>query len=58
LASEVRLNVDVDAAATVLANGCYRWLGRQLNADFHGGEIPSHGRCCCCVFLGEPASFV
>lgn len=30
LASEVRLNVDVDAAATVLANGCYRWLGRQL----------------------------
>jgi hypothetical protein len=30
LASEVRLNVDVDTVLTVLANGCYRWLGRQL----------------------------
>ena len=30
LASEVRLNVDVDVALTVLANGCYRWLARQL----------------------------
>jgi hypothetical protein len=30
LASEVRLNVDLDAAMTVLANGCYRWLGKQL----------------------------
>lgn len=30
LASEVRLNVDLDAAMTVLANGCNRWLGRQL----------------------------
>jgi hypothetical protein len=30
LASEVRLNVDVDTAMTVLANGCYRWLGKQL----------------------------
>lgn len=30
LASEVRLNVDLDCAATVLANGCYRWLGKQL----------------------------
>jgi hypothetical protein len=30
LASEVRLNVDVDTVVTVLANGCYRWLGRQL----------------------------
>ena len=30
LASEVRLNVDVDTALTVLANGCYRWLGKQL----------------------------
>jgi hypothetical protein len=30
LASEVRLNVDLDATLTVLANGCYRWLGRQL----------------------------
>src|SRR5262249_2016723 len=29
LASAVRLNVDVDCATTVLANGCYRWLGRQ-----------------------------
>jgi hypothetical protein len=30
LASEVRLNVDLDVALTVLANGCYRWLGQQL----------------------------
>lgn len=30
LASEVRLNVDLDAVLTVLANGCYRWLGKQL----------------------------
>ncbi len=31
LASEVRLNVDLDAALTVIANGCYRWLASQLN---------------------------
>ena len=30
LASEVRLNVDVDVALTVLANGCYRWLAQRL----------------------------
>jgi hypothetical protein len=30
LGSDVRLNVDVDVALTVLASGCYRWLGRQL----------------------------
>ena len=30
LASEVRLNVDLDAALTVLANGCYRWLAGRL----------------------------
>ncbi len=30
LASEVPLNVDLDAALTVLAQGCYRWLGKQL----------------------------
>jgi hypothetical protein len=30
LASEVRLNVDLDTALTVLANGCYRWLGKRL----------------------------
>jgi hypothetical protein len=34
LASEVRLNVDVDVALTVVANGCYRWLAQQL----HGFE--------------------
>ncbi len=34
LASEVRLNVDLDAALTVIANGCYRWLAAQL----HGFE--------------------
>jgi hypothetical protein len=30
LASEVRLNVDLDTTLTVLANGCYRWLAKQL----------------------------
>lgn len=30
LASEVRLNVDLDATLTVLANGCYRWLAKRL----------------------------
>lgn len=30
LASEVRLNVDLDVALTVLANGCYRWLAARL----------------------------
>ncbi len=30
LASEVRLNVDRDAALTVIANGCYRWLASRL----------------------------
>jgi hypothetical protein len=30
LSSEVRLNVDLDAALTVVANGCYRWLGGRL----------------------------
>jgi hypothetical protein len=31
LTSEVRLNVDVDVALTVLAHGCYRWLATQLH---------------------------
>jgi hypothetical protein len=31
LASEVRLNVDLDVAMTVLANGCYRWLATRLH---------------------------
>jgi hypothetical protein len=26
----VRLNVDRDAALTVIANGCYRWLASRL----------------------------
>ncbi len=30
LASEVPLNADLDAALTVLANGCYRWLASEL----------------------------
>lgn len=34
LASEVRLNVDLDVALTVVANGCYRWLASQLKG-FH-----------------------
>jgi hypothetical protein len=31
LASEVRLNVDLDVALTVIANGCYRWLAQRLH---------------------------
>ena len=31
LASEVRLNVDLDVALTVIANGCYRWLASKLH---------------------------
>ena len=31
LASEVPLNADLDAALTVVANGCYRWLAAELN---------------------------
>lgn len=34
LSSEVRLNVDLDTVLTVLAHGCYRWLGQQLHG-FH-----------------------
>jgi hypothetical protein len=30
LSSAVRLNVDLDVTLTVIANGCYRWLARQL----------------------------
>ena len=30
LASEVRLNVNLDVVLTVMANGCYRWLSYQL----------------------------
>jgi len=33
LASEVRLNVDLDVALTVLAHGCYRWLAMRLRGD-------------------------
>ena len=31
LASEVHLNADLDAALTVVANGCYRWLASELH---------------------------
>src|SRR5207244_12352816 len=31
LASEVRPNVDLDVALTVIANGCYRWLAEKLH---------------------------
>jgi hypothetical protein len=31
LASEVPLNADLDAALTVVANGCYRWLANELD---------------------------
>lgn len=30
LASEVRLNVNLDVVMTVIANGCYRWLSQRL----------------------------
>jgi hypothetical protein len=40
LSSEVRLNVDVDVALTVLANGCYRWLGRHLRGFDKAGPKP------------------
>jgi hypothetical protein len=30
LASQVRLNVDLDVALTVVAHGCYRWLASRL----------------------------
>jgi len=30
LASEVRLNVNLDVVLTIIANGCYRWLSQQL----------------------------
>jgi hypothetical protein len=30
LSSEVRLNADLDAVMTVLAHGCYRWLGQRI----------------------------
>jgi hypothetical protein len=32
LASEVRLNVDLDTTLTVIANGCYRWLAPNFAA--------------------------
>jgi hypothetical protein len=35
LASEVRLNVDLDVTLTVIANGCYRWLAHQLKGFEH-----------------------
>ncbi len=38
LASEVRINVDVDVAMTVVANGCYRWLASR---DFGVSKRPS-----------------
>jgi hypothetical protein len=31
LASEVPLNADLDAALTVVANRCYRWLAHELH---------------------------
>jgi len=37
LASEVPLNVDLDVALTVVANGCYRWLASELDG-FHDSK--------------------
>ena len=30
LSSEVRLNVNLDVALTLIANGCHRWLAKRL----------------------------
>jgi hypothetical protein len=38
LSSEVRLNADLDATLTVLAQGCYRWLAARLKG--HEKEKP------------------
>jgi hypothetical protein len=35
LASEVRLNVDLDITLTVIANSCYRWLASRLKGFAH-----------------------
>jgi hypothetical protein len=42
LASEVPLNVDLDAALTVVADGCYRWSASEL----HGFTEAKPGRLC------------
>jgi hypothetical protein len=42
LASEVPLYADLDAALTVLANGCYRWLASEL----HGFAVSKPKRVC------------
>jgi len=51
LASEVRLNVDLDVALTVIANGCYRWLAEKLNGfakakpkELYGKFVETAGR--------------
>ena len=56
LSSEVRLNVDLDVTLTVIANGCYRWLARQLKGfeqakpeatvpEVHRDRRPGRSRC-------------
>jgi hypothetical protein len=44
LASEVRLNVDLDAPLTVIANGCYRWLASQLKGFEKSAPKPLYRR--------------
>src|SRR5207253_11489539 len=44
LASEVRLNVDLDAALTVIANGCYRWLASRLRGFEKAAPKPLYRR--------------
>jgi hypothetical protein len=58
LASEVRLNVDVDVAMTVVGNGCYRWLASRLRGfekakpkDLYRKFVETGGR----VEIGEEA---
>ena len=50
LASEVRLNVDLDVALTVIAHGCYRWLATQLSGHREGQAEAS-----CTGDLWQPA---
>jgi hypothetical protein len=44
LASEVRLNVDLDAALTVIAHGCYRWRASRLQGFEKADPKPLYRR--------------
>jgi hypothetical protein len=44
LASEVRVDVEFDAALTMTTNGCYRWLALRLNGFEKVDSKPRHRR--------------